>query len=119
MALISLDGTTAGQTDWALYTLVSNQGGISTELKFTSSGESAGSFPCPSGMLPPNDADNAGRFAAGSGGLEEIEDEFNDGKVMYGFVRVKDANSSLPKFVLICWVRVLPHCSRSFKAETQ
>ncbi|GEM07516.1 hypothetical protein Rt10032_c03g1533 [Rhodotorula toruloides] len=66
-----------GQNDWALYTLVSNQGGFSTELKFTSSG---------------------------SGGLEEIEDEFNDGKVMYGFVRVKDANSSLPKFVLICWL---------------
>lgn len=66
-------------------------------------------LPRPSGSLPPN---NAEQLAAGSGGLEEIEDEFNDGKVMYGFVRVKDANSSLPKFVLICWVRLLSHSPR-------
>lgn len=40
----------------------------------------------------------------GSGGLDEMEDEWSDGKVMWGFVRVKDANSGLPKFVLINWV---------------
>lgn len=36
-----------------------------------------------------------------------MEDEWSDGKVMWGFVRVKDANSGLGKFVLINWVRPL------------
>lgn len=31
-------------------------------------------------------------------------EELNSGKVMYGFCRVKDPNSGLPKFVLINWV---------------
>ena len=37
-----------------------------------------------------------------------MEDEWSDGKVMWGFVRVKDGNSGLPKFVLINWVRHAP-----------
>ncbi|CAG8594001.1 5509_t:CDS:10 [Ambispora gerdemannii] len=46
----------------------------------------------------------------GGGGLEELEDEFNDGKVQYAFVRVKDPNTGLPKFVLIGWVKYhFPH----------
>ena len=40
----------------------------------------------------------------GSGGLEELEDEFNDGKVQFAFCRVKDPNTKLDKFVLISWV---------------
>ncbi|XP_047701271.1 drebrin-like protein isoform X2 [Prionailurus viverrinus] len=39
----------------------------------------------------------------GEGGLEEMVEELNSGKVMYGFCRVKDPNSGLPKFVLINW----------------
>ncbi|KAK4693655.1 hypothetical protein P7C70_g8884, partial [Phenoliferia sp. Uapishka_3] len=42
--------------------------------------------------------------SSGSGGLDEMEDEWSDGKVMWGFVRVKDGNSGLPKFVLINWL---------------
>jgi len=42
-------------------------------------------------------------FVAG-GGLEELEDEFNDGKIQYAFVRIIDPNTELPKLVLIGWV---------------
>lgn len=42
---------------------------------------------------------------AAEGGLEEMVEELNSGKVMYAFCRVKDPNSGLPKFVLINWVR--------------
>lgn len=31
-------------------------------------------------------------------------EELNSGKVMYGFCRVKDPNSGLPKYVLVNWV---------------
>jgi hypothetical protein len=40
----------------------------------------------------------------GSGGLEELEDEFADGKIQYAFVRIVDPYSQLNKFVLIAWV---------------
>lgn len=39
------------------------------------------------------------------GGLEEMVEELNSGKVMYAFCRVQDPNSGLPKYVLINWVR--------------
>ncbi|XP_078522871.1 drebrin-like protein isoform X6 [Lissotriton helveticus] len=39
----------------------------------------------------------------GDGGLEEMVEELNSGKVMYGFCRVKDPNSGLTKNVLINW----------------
>ncbi|KAK3845409.1 MAG: hypothetical protein J3R72DRAFT_29380 [Linnemannia gamsii] len=39
----------------------------------------------------------------GSGGLEELEDEFADGKIQYAFVRLVDPYSQLNKFVLIAW----------------
>lgn len=42
--------------------------------------------------------------AAAEGGLEEMVEELNSGKVMYAFCRVKDPNSGLPKFVLVNWV---------------
>ena len=38
------------------------------------------------------------------GGLEELVDELNSGKIMYAYCRVIDPNTSLPKFVLINWV---------------
>ncbi|MBW0517638.1 hypothetical protein O181_057353 [Austropuccinia psidii MF-1] len=39
----------------------------------------------------------------GTGGLEELQESWNDGRIQFGFVRIKDAISSLTKFVLICW----------------
>ncbi|KZP01525.1 hypothetical protein CALVIDRAFT_8603 [Calocera viscosa TUFC12733] len=39
----------------------------------------------------------------GSGGLEELEDSFNDGRIQFAYVRVKDPNSGLTKFVQINW----------------
>lgn len=42
------------------------------------------------------------------GGLEELVEELNSGKVMYGFCRVQDPNSGLPKYVLINWVSASP-----------
>lgn len=43
-------------------------------------------------------------FPALDGGLEELVEELNSGKVMYAFCQVKDPNSGLPKNVLINWV---------------
>lgn len=39
----------------------------------------------------------------GDGGLEELADEFNSGKIMYAFCRVADPNTELPKLVFINW----------------
>jgi hypothetical protein len=35
----------------------------------------------------------------------DLIDEFSDGRIQFAFVKVKDPNSSLPKNVLIAWVR--------------
>lgn len=43
------------------------------------------------------------------GGLEELVEELNSGKVMYAFCRVQDPNSGLPKYVLINWVCAVPN----------
>ncbi|CAN9513405.1 unnamed protein product [Ophioblennius macclurei] len=39
----------------------------------------------------------------GDGGLDELVEELNSGKIMYAFCRVQDPNSGLPKYVLINW----------------
>lgn len=39
----------------------------------------------------------------GAGGLEEIEEEFHDGRIQFAFVRVTDPNTKLPKLVQINW----------------
>ncbi|KAF8634657.1 hypothetical protein AX15_000796 [Amanita polypyramis BW_CC] len=39
----------------------------------------------------------------GNGGLEELQEEFSDGRIQYAFARVVDPNSKLPKFVQINW----------------
>lgn len=41
--------------------------------------------------------------STGEGELSELIEEFNDGKVQFAFVKVKDSNSGLAKFVLIGW----------------
>lgn len=48
-------------------------------------------------------------FGPVDGGLEEMVEELNSGKVMYAFCRVQDPNSGLPKYVLINWVRLNTH----------
>lgn len=69
------------------------------------------------------------------GGLEEMVEELNSGKVMYAFCRVKDPNSGLPKYVLINWVSrkrlfplecgalgtyvILPPCGKGYILEPQ
>ncbi|PKI83088.1 hypothetical protein MVES_003107 [Malassezia vespertilionis] len=42
--------------------------------------------------------------AACKGTLEDMAEELSDGKMQYAFVRVKDPNTELPKFVLINWL---------------
>ncbi|XP_051972118.1 drebrin-like protein B [Xyrauchen texanus] len=47
-----------------------------------------------------NDIRVAGK---GDGGLEEMVDELNSGKIMYAFCQVIDPSCGVPKFVLINW----------------
>ncbi|KAL9056141.1 MAG: hypothetical protein Q9162_003102 [Coniocarpon cinnabarinum] len=42
-------------------------------------------------------------FRTGEGELLDMADEFSEGKIQYGFVRIKDPNTTLPKNVLIAW----------------
>lgn len=42
-------------------------------------------------------------ISKGSGGLEELIDDFNSGKIMYAFAQITDPKTSLPKCVLINW----------------
>lgn len=44
----------------------------------------------------------------GEGELLELIEDFNDGRIQFAFVKVKDPNSGLPKFALIAWVRQQP-----------
>ncbi|KAL2122626.1 hypothetical protein VTJ04DRAFT_3081 [Mycothermus thermophilus] len=41
--------------------------------------------------------------STGDGELSELVDEFNDGRIQFAFVRVKDPNTGLPKNILIAW----------------
>lgn len=36
--------------------------------------------------------------------MDLIED-FSEGRIQFAFVKVKDTNTTLPKYVLIAWVR--------------
>lgn len=38
------------------------------------------------------------------GGLEEMVEELNSGKIMYAFCKVLNPSSGVPKFVLVNWV---------------
>ena len=40
------------------------------------------------------------------GELLDLIDEFSDGRIQFAFVKVKDPNTTLPKCVLIAWVRI-------------
>ncbi|KAH9363151.1 actin binding protein 1 isoform X1 [Haemaphysalis longicornis] len=39
----------------------------------------------------------------GAGGLEELTEELNCGKIMYAFCKVRDPSTSISKFILINW----------------
>ncbi|KAI9204979.1 uncharacterized protein BJ171DRAFT_502534 [Polychytrium aggregatum] len=64
----------ADRTNWALYSVI---GANVSEIKYIGSGE---------------------------GGLEELQEEFEEGKVMFAFCQVKEPISNLNKFVLISWL---------------
>ncbi|XP_071089460.1 drebrin-like protein B isoform X1 [Haliotis cracherodii] len=42
-------------------------------------------------------------YETGEGGVEEMTEELNSGKIMYGYCRVTDPNTDLPKYVLVNW----------------
>ncbi|KXJ91753.1 hypothetical protein Micbo1qcDRAFT_188456 [Microdochium bolleyi] len=41
--------------------------------------------------------------STGEGELVELIEDFNEGRIQFAFVKVKDPNSGLPKFALIAW----------------
>ncbi|KAI9824276.1 MAG: hypothetical protein M1832_002084 [Thelocarpon impressellum] len=41
--------------------------------------------------------------STGDGELADLIEEFSDGRIQFAFVRVKDPNTALPKYVLIGW----------------
>jgi hypothetical protein len=43
-------------------------------------------------------------FFLPAGGIEEMAEDLNSGKIMYAFCKVMDPKTSLPKCVLINWV---------------
>ena len=42
-------------------------------------------------------------FLPGEDGIEELVDDLNSSKIMYGFIQVDDPNTSLAKFVMLNW----------------
>jgi hypothetical protein len=52
--------------------------------------------------------------STGEGELEDLIEDFNDGRIQFAFVKVKDPNTGLPKYTLIAWVshiHLYPHDS--------
>jgi Cofilin/tropomyosin-type actin-binding protein len=41
--------------------------------------------------------------ATGDGGITELKEDLNEGKIQYAFVRVQDLNTGLNKLILINW----------------
>ncbi|KAI5862582.1 hypothetical protein GGS23DRAFT_83140 [Durotheca rogersii] len=41
--------------------------------------------------------------STGSGELEELFEDFNEGRIQFAFLKVKDPNTALPKHALIAW----------------
>lgn len=41
--------------------------------------------------------------ASGDGGVAELCDDLNSGKIMYAFVRIEDPKTGLKKFLLVNW----------------
>ncbi|XP_012578426.1 PREDICTED: drebrin-like protein isoform X2 [Condylura cristata] len=97
--------TEKSPTDWALFTYEGN----SNDIRVAGTGGAWASKGLP--RLPLTLL-----VTAAEGGLEEMVEELNSGKVMYAFCKVKDPNSGLPKFVLINWnPRWKQFCSGSWQ----
>ncbi|KAI1441801.1 hypothetical protein F5Y02DRAFT_398272 [Annulohypoxylon stygium] len=41
--------------------------------------------------------------STGSGELEELIEDFNEGRIQFAFLKIKDPNTGLPKYALIAW----------------
>ncbi|KAI3331933.1 hypothetical protein HD806DRAFT_478820 [Xylariaceae sp. AK1471] len=41
--------------------------------------------------------------STGDGELEELIEDFSEGRIQFAFVKIKDPNTGLPKYVLIAW----------------
>lgn len=41
--------------------------------------------------------------ATGDGGVDELNEDLNSGKIMYAFVRIEDPKTGLNKYLLINW----------------
>ena len=39
----------------------------------------------------------------GEDGVEELKEDLNASKIMYGFIQVEDPKTSLPKYVFLHW----------------
>ena len=42
-------------------------------------------------------------ISTGEDGIEELMEDLNPSKIMYGFLSVQDPKTSLPKYVLLNW----------------
>lgn len=45
--------------------------------------------------------------STGEGELEELNEDFNEGRIQFAFLKIRDPNTGLPKHALIAWVRLL------------
>ncbi|OTA82201.1 hypothetical protein M434DRAFT_401114 [Hypoxylon sp. CO27-5] len=41
--------------------------------------------------------------STGSGELEELIEDFNEGRIQFAFIKIRDPNTGLPKYALIAW----------------
>jgi hypothetical protein len=51
------------------------------------------------------------------GELVDFVEEFSDGRIQFGFLKVKDPNTTLSKCVLVGWVRRKYYCFTPRKAN--
>ena len=45
--------------------------------------------------------------STGEGELEQLNEDFSEGRIQFAFLKIKDPNTGLPKHALIAWVRLL------------
>jgi len=54
-------------------------------------------------MTKTNTAETQADWKTTEGELDELLEEFSDGRIQFAFAKLKDPNSGLPKSVLISW----------------
>ncbi|KAM3458462.1 hypothetical protein MY5147_002894 [Beauveria neobassiana] len=91
---------------WVLYTV---QTPLVSVFESSGSNESVLKVESTGGKRTPDDPMNPHHLYAltnnsfAEGELTELFEDFSEGRVQFGFVKVKDPNSGLPKHVLIAW----------------